>query len=71
MLASQLPSLLHTLPAVAGRFGAGRLFALIIIVFLAIMAALIVPLEVRLRRQRAAAARRGESTGPRSRPSGD
>lgn len=48
----QLPSTFHSLMPAAGSFGAGRLFAVIIIVFLAIMAAFIVPLELRLRRQR-------------------
>lgn len=46
------PTLRFALPAVAGRFGAWHLAILIIVVFLAILAALIVPLEVRLYRQR-------------------
>ena len=54
MLPSQLPSTVPTLLPAAGTFGAGRLFALIIVVFLAILAVFIVPLEVRLRRERRA-----------------
>lgn len=42
-------------------FGAGRLFWLIILVFLLIMAAFIVPLELRLRRERRAERRQGGS----------
>ncbi|HET8595087.1 MAG TPA: hypothetical protein VFM07_07565 [Intrasporangium sp.] len=42
-------------------FGAGRLFGLIILVFLLILAAFIVPLELRLRRQRQTARRQGHS----------
>ncbi|EWT04303.1 hypothetical protein N864_14625 [Intrasporangium chromatireducens Q5-1] len=61
MLPSHLTSALPTLLPAAGAFGAGRLFALIIVVFLAILAVFIVPLEVRLRRERRA--QRGQQPG--------
>lgn len=62
------PSTLHYLMPAARAFGAGRLFWLIILVFLLIMAAFIVPLELRLRRERRAERRHGGS--PTSRHDG-
>lgn len=53
--------MLHSLLPAAGRFGAARLFWLIIVVFLALLATLIVPLEVRLRRERRSRSGRGEA----------
>ncbi|WP_347352521.1 hypothetical protein [Intrasporangium sp.] len=61
MSAIQLPSTVHSLLPATGSFGAGHLFALIIVVFLAIMAAFIVPLELRLRRERRRGPHRGSS----------
>jgi hypothetical protein len=51
-----LPSSWPALPIAEHAFGAGRLFGLIILVGLAILACFIVPLEVRLARERRARA---------------
>lgn len=49
-----VPSLWPALPIAEHAFGAGRLFGLIILVAIVIMACFIVPLEVRLARERRA-----------------
>ncbi len=63
--AFHVPSALPSLLPAASRFGAWHLFWVIILVFLVVMAAFIVPLEVRLRRQRKSAAHRGSAPIPR------
>jgi hypothetical protein len=67
VFALRVPTTLPFLMPATRAFGAGRLFGLIILVFLLILAAFIVPLELRLRRQRQTARRQGHSPTDRDR----